>query len=376
MSRTLTSLERHVWANPVLREDMNCIRARLDNADRFAGATILVTGAAGFLGFYICHFFQHLMEHGVEIRSLILLDKFMFGRPAWLETLAAANKRIHVHAFDISTDSLEKIPLASQADFVIHMASIASPVFYRQYPLETIDANIWGLRHLLNVCRGGKLKGLLFFSSSEIYGDPPADKIPTNEDYRGHVSCLGPRACYDESKRFGETLCYVFATKYGLPLRMVRPFNNYGPGMSLKDQRAPADFAKNVLEGHDLVLLSSGSSTRTFCYVADAVTGYLKMLLHDQFDVVNIGIERPEISISQLAEFYQQAARRVMNYQGRIVRQTSPDKEYLTNNPERRCPDISKARRLLNYQPEVLVEAGVEKFLKFLWFEHQKNASP
>ena len=374
MSRTLNPSPTGLWANPILREDMEYIRARLGDAQKFSGATVLITGAAGFLGFYISHFFQHLAENGVDIRSLILLDRFMFGKPAWLEKLAAANPRIQVHAFDISTDSLEKITGAKQADFVIHMASIASPIFYRQHPLETIDANIWGLRRLLDFYRGGQLKGLLFFSSSEIYGDPSADKIPTCEDFRGYVSCQGPRACYDESKRFGETLCYVFSTKYNLPARLVRPFNNYGPGMSLNDQRAPADFAKNVLEGRDLVLLSSGSPTRTFCYVADAITGYLKMLLHDQFDVVNIGIEKPEITIQQLAETYQRAARQVMDYSGRIVKQTSPDKEYLTNNPERRCPDISKARRLLDYQPEILVDAGVEKFLKFLWFEHQNRA--
>lgn len=373
MSRS-DSPKHNLWANPVLREDMEYIRARFDKADQLEGATVLVTGAAGFLGFYICHFFQHLMEQGVGVRSLVLLDRFMFGRPAWIERLAAANLRIQVHQFDIATDSLEGIPGGRQADFVIHMASIASPVFYRQHPLETIDANIWGLRRLLDACLGGRLKGLLFFSSSEIYGDPPTDQIPTPEEFWGHVSCLGPRACYDESKRFGETLCQVFASKYNVPTRVVRPFNNYGPGMSLNDQRAPADFAKNVLEGRDLVLLSSGSPTRTFCYVADAVTGYLKMLHHDRFDVVNIGIDRPEISIQQLAEFYQQAGQRVMNYQGRIIRQTSPDKEYLINNPERRCPDIRKARQLLNFQPEIMIGDGVERFLKFLWFEHQNNA--
>ena len=355
---------------------MEYIRARVEKVNQFEGATILITGAAGFLGFSFCHFFYHLMEQGVGIRSLILLDRFMFGRPAWLDALAAADPRVQIHHFDIAADDIKTVPAAQKADYVLHMASIASPIFYRQHPLETLDANIWGLRHLLDFYRGTPLKGLLFFSSSEIYGDPPPDKIPTAEDFRGNVSCLGPRACYDEAKRFGETLCYVFATKHGLPVRMVRPFNNYGPGMSLNDQRVPADFAKNVLNKQDLVLLSTGVPTRTFCYVADAVVGYLKILLHDQFDVFNIGIDRPEISVLQLAELYQRAGRKIMSYEGQVVRKVSPDKEYLTNNPERRCPDLSKARSLLNFQPGILVPEGVERFLKFLWLEHQKSASP
>lgn len=364
------------WSNPIVREDMEYMRTRVEKHRDFDNSTVLITGAAGFLGFYICHFFRHLMESGVNIRSLILLDRFLLGRPAWLDILAASDQRIQIHTFDIATDSLDAVPAAKQADYVFHMASVASPAFYRQYPLETIDANIWGLRRLLDGCRGTQLRGLVFFSSSEIYGDPPADRIPTNEEYRGNVSCLGPRACYDEAKRFGETLCHVFATKHQVPIRIVRPFNNYGPGMSLNDQRVPADFAKNVLARQDLVLLSSGAPTRTFCYVADAVIGYLKTLLHDRFDAFNIGIDRPEISVQQLAAIYQQSAARIMGYSGQIVRKTSADKEYLTHNPERRCPDITKARTLLNFQPDILVDQGVERFLNFLWHEKQRNALP
>ena len=366
---------RSYSGNQIALQDMEYMRARLNAANQFEGANILITGAAGFLGYYLSHFFHYLLDCGVQIQSLTLLDRYVFGKPAWLDALMTSNSRIQAYQYDIATDSLESLPGASKADFVFHMASIASPIFYRQHPLETVDANIWGLRRLLDFYRDRPLKGLLFFSSSEIYGDPPADKIPTGEDYRGNVSALGPRACYDEAKRFGETLCWIFATKYGMPVRVVRPFNNYGPGMSLNDQRAPADFARNVIENRDLVLLSPGASTRTFCYVADALVGYIKMLLHSSFDVVNIGIERPEITVLRLAEIYQQAGQKVRNYTGQIVRQVSPDAEYLTNNPERRCPDISKAQRLLGYQPEILVEQGVERFLNYLWIEHQKSES-
>ena len=147
---------------------------------------------------------------------------------------------------------------------------------------------------------------VIFFSSSEIYGDPDAAHIPTKEDYRGYVNTIGPRACYDESKRFGETICYEYAKEYNLPITLVRPFNNYGPGMKLGDKRVPADFASAVMNNEDIVILSDGKPTRTFCYIADAITGYLKVLLHGSFDVFNIGIDKPEISILELANIYAQ----------------------------------------------------------------------
>ncbi len=250
---------------------------------------------------------------------------------------------------------------------MVHMASIASPTFYRQYPLETIDANIWGLRSLLDFYDQQKtLEGLLFFSSSEIYGDPDPAHIPTSEDYRGNVSCVGPRACYDESKRFGETLCSIFSERRGVPITVARPFNNYGPGMRLGDKRLPADLASCVLEGRDIVLYSSGSPTRTFCYISDAITGYLLCLLYGKFEAFNIGIEKPEITVKQLADIFQRVGQKLVNYKGNVRFEVSEDAAYLSHNPQRRCPVIDKARKLLGYQPAVSVEEGVERYMKFL----------
>ena len=363
------------FANPIVAEDMLHIERGLGDSRKFEGANLVITGAAGFLGFYICHFLVHLISRGVNIRSVILLDKFVLGRPSWVDEVTAVSDRVNVFPFDIATGNIADIPEADKANFIIHMASIASPTFYRQFPLETLDANVGGLRNLLDFYREKPVKGFLFYSSSEVYGDPTPDAIPTNEEYRGLVSCLGPRACYDEAKRFGETICWVFATKYALPIRVVRPFNNYGPGMSLSDKRVPADFAQCVLSNEDIVILSSGSPSRTFCYVADAVIGYLKALFHDQFDVFNVGIDRPEISIVQLAECFRQAGREVSGYQGNVVFRKSDDGDYLTNNPNRRCPDISKARRMLGFEPAILVDVGVERLIKFhLWQEKQTRA--
>ena len=331
---------------------------------KFNGATILVTGCAGFLGYYMMHFFSATAEE-LGIKKVIGLDNFMLGRPGWIQKMEQ-NPRFDIQKFDIIKDHIEDVPGAEEANLIIHMASIASPMFYRKYPIETLDANIWGLRRLLDYYCQRQVRGFLFFSSSELYGNPDASHVPTSEDYYGYVCATGPRSCYDESKRFGETMCMLFAQKYNMPIGVVRPFNNYGPGMRIGDKRVPADFALNVMQGNDIVILSNGTPTRTFCYIADSVCGYLKILLHGSYDYFNIGIEKPEITIAQLAEIYQKAGRDIFGYKGQVRYATSDDKQYLTNNPQRRCPDIAKARRVLGYNPTITVEQGVARFLQFL----------
>ena len=275
-------------------------------------------------------------------------------------------EKITLHEFDVITDRISALEGIEKATYVYHLASIASPLFYRKYPIETLDANVWGLRGLLEFYKEKPIKGFVFFSSSEIYGDPTPDHIPTQEDYPGHVNCQGPRACYDEAKRFGETLCYLFHQKYNMPITIVRPFNNYGPGMRLNDARVPADFAKAIMQNKDIEMYSDGSPTRTFCYISDAITGYLKVLLYDRFETFNIGIDTPEISVGKLAEIYQKAGREIFGYTGATRFAVSEDKEYLANNPNRRCPVIDKARNLLHYNPRVNVEEGVRYFLKYI----------
>ena len=253
------------------------------------------------------------------------------------------------------------------------MASIASPIFYRKYPIETIDANIWGLRSLLDYYRERTIKGFLFYSSSELYGDPAPEAVPTPEDYNGNVCPTGPRACYDESKRFGETMCMLFAKQYDMPIGVARPFNNYGPGMKINDARVPADFAHNIVDGKDITILSSGSPSRTFCYIADSIAGYFKILLHGAYDYFNIGIEKPEITVSELAEIYKAAGTEIYGYSGSVVYAVSEDREYLTNNPQRRCPQITKAQTILGYNPGIYVDEGVRRFLRYIKESPEEN---
>ncbi|TLM78510.1 MAG: NAD-dependent epimerase/dehydratase family protein, partial [Actinobacteria bacterium] len=266
---------------------------------------MLVTGCAGFLGYYFMNFFAHYREE-LGIERVIGTDIFLLNQPEWLSRLADG-EHVVVAKHDIARDDIDAIPYAESANFVLHMASIASPVFYRKYPVVTLEANIWGLRRLLDYYLERPLHGFVFFSSSEIYGDPVAEAIPTSEEYRGNVSCVGPRACYDEAKRFGETISWVYASEHGMPIVSVRPFNNFGPGMRLADQRVPADFAKAVTEGRDIVMFSDGTPSRTFCYISDAISGYLKALVHGEYDYFNIGIDSPEISVRELADIYVEA---------------------------------------------------------------------
>lgn len=350
----------------VFEDDMKHIFDQFPSHHLFAGKIIVITGCAGFLGFYLTNYFISLNQYGMQVQKLILVDNFILGKPEWLERLAQKHENIEVHSFDIAKDPISDVPVFQMADYVIHMASIASPTFYRQYPVETIEANVLGLKQILDFYRTIPLNGLLFFSSSEIYGDPLPEFIPTSEDYRGNVATIGPRACYDESKRMCETLCYVYANKFDMPIRIVRPFNNYGPGMKLGDKRIPADLANAIIHNEDIIIHSDGSPTRTFCYITDAIVGYLQVLVHPTFDYFNIGMDTPEITIRELAAIYRKAGEEIWGYTGVIKFVESDDHHYLVDSPARRCPDISKAKRHLDFKPSIEINEGVRKFLQYL----------
>ena len=348
----------------ILKKDLEYINDKFTEKNKLHGTTILITGCGGFLGYYFLQYFAHFFE-SLGISKIIGLDNFLISKPLWINKIASNCSNMQIELFDVITDDFRLVKGIENVDYVIHMASIASPTFYRQYPIETMDANVIGLRKLLEFFKG-RIRGFLFFSSSEIYGDPEHDCIPTKEDYSGRVACIGPRACYDESKRYGETICYNFAKKYSMPISIVRPFNNYGPGMNIEDKRVPADFAKALYENRDIEIYSNGFPTRTFCYVADAIVGYMKALLYGRFDVFNIGMDKPELTVIDLANIYSDIGKNIFGRKNSIKFAISRDNNYLTDNPSRRCPDISKARQLLNFVPEINVENGIEKYLNFI----------
>lgn len=332
-----------------------------------SGNTILFTGANGFLGYYFIK--SILAWNDIYPNKKIIvyaLDNFTAGVSKWLQ------KRGDIKILKIDVTKY-KISANQNFDYIIHAASIASPIFYRKYPIETINANVQGLYNILAYMLKRQktkksVKGLLFFSSSEIYGDPTEGNIPTPETYRGNVSCTGPRACYDESKRFGETLCVNYSRVHNLPIKIARPFNNYGPGLKLDDGRVIPDFANNILRSIDITLLSEGSATRTFCYIADATVGYIKILIRGKAsESYNIGVEKPEISMIDLAEKMKYIGLKHFGYSGKIIKKKSEDKNYLSDNPNRRCPQISKAKKDLDYKPQILLDKGLTNTL--LWYK-------
>lgn len=361
----------------VVDKDLEYICSNLkDELACLSGKRFLITGGAGFLGYYLIQSILHWNKTTDKARSiqLTVYDNYIRGMPAWLTRLEG-DENLTLVKHDITNPLPQDI---GDFQYVIHAASIASPTYYRKYPIETMDANVNGLRHLLEYCReqkekGKPVEGFLFCSTSEIYGDPSLENIPTPETYRGNVSCTGPRACYDESKRYGETLCVNFARQYDLPIKIARPFNNYGPGLKITDRRVLPDFARDVLAGRDIVMLSDGSPTRTFCYVADAIVGYYKILVKGRNgEAYNIGVEEPEISIVNLAERVVSLCRPLFNYKGKVVRQVSPDQNYLVDNPNRRCPIIAKARADLGYNPRISLDEGLRRSL--IWYYDNRDA--
>ena len=364
-------------AMKVIESDLNHIVSNLEEElARISGKSLLITGGAGFLGHYLVQAVIHWNRNRVASKPirLTVYDNFVRGIPDWMTRLKGER-----YLKLVKHDVTNPLPLEIEDyQYIIHAACIASPTYYRQCPIETMDANVNGLRFLLDYAvrqkeEGKPLEGFLFYSTSEIYGDPTPGNIPTPETYRGNVSCTGPRACYDESKRYGETLCVNFAQQHEVPVQIARPFNNYGPGLKISDRRVIPDFARDVFGGKNIVMLSDGSPSRTFCYVADAIVGYYKILVKGgSGEAYNIGVEKPEISMATLAEKVVSLSKDLFGYKGKVIREVSPDKDYLVDNPNRRCPVITKAQTDLGYNPSITIDEGLKRSL--IWYRDNSVA--
>ena len=349
--------------NEILSEDLRHIFEGLTKSERdtLSEKTVLVTGFAGSLGFMLMHFFARYGRE-LNIKHIFAIDNYLFGKPDWVREIET-NPLFTVRYVDVIQDDFL---FAESANLIFHMASLASPVYYRLHPIETMDADVVGLRRLLDFYRERRIFNLLFYSTSEIYGDPDPKAVPTPESYWGNVNTSGPRACYDESKRYAETLCYNFHHQKGFPVTVMRPFNCFGPGLRMNDKRAPADFAMNILHNEPIVLYSNGRATRTFCYVSDLTLASLKCALYAKYDVFNAGNDNNEMAIYELAEIYRNVGKSLFDYSGDITFQEHMDKHYNTDNPQRRCPNLEKIRTVLGYMPTIDVETGVQRYLEFL----------
>ena len=350
---------KNIW-NKEFLEDINYIILNSKKELEFLSKKkVIFTGGCGFLGYYfffvISNWNKKYKNKKINYTILDNIKKI----PKWINKKEC--KFLNKDISKLNKNFFDKY------NVIIHGASIASPTYYRKFPIKTMKANIIGLWNILeSLKKKNKNKILFFFSSSEVYGNPDSKFIPTKENYVGNVSFTGPRACYDESKRFGETLVINYSKYYNIRSVIVRPFNNYGPGMELNDKRVIPDIMKSIIYNNNIIIHSDGSPTRTFCYVADAIVGYLKSLKNSKFgNIYNIGSKAPEISIIKLAKTAIKVSKKVTNFKKKIILKKSKEKNYLVDNPKRRCPDMKKSEKELKFKARINLEKGLYKLLLY-----------
>jgi dTDP-glucose 4,6-dehydratase len=301
----------------------------------------VITGGAGFLGSHLC---DYLVERDWKV---LAIDNFVTGSDDNLKHLAGNPLFRMVHH-----DVTQYIDVPGPVDYVLHFASPASPVDYLKLRIQTLKAGALGTHNTLGLALEKKAKYLLA-STSECYGDPLVSPQP--ETYWGNVNPIGPRGVYDEAKRFAEAIVMAYHRAHSVDTRIVRIFNTYGPRMRLNDGRALPNFVHQALAGMPITVHGTGKQTRSFCYVSDLVEGIYGLMASDEHEPVNIGNPH-EITILEFAE----RIRALLGVSTPIVFEPLPQ-----DDPQRRCPDISKARRLLHWEPKIPLEEGLRLTLEF-----------
>lgn len=355
LGKFIVPVPKPVVINDSIDQDMYRIAYSLGSkVHDFSGRTLLITGGSGFLGSYMVAALEFLNKNVLDQPcKVISIDNFLIARKKNLvREIDDPNVNFKMH------DVCVPLRMYEPVDYIISAAGIASPVYYKHYPLETIEGTTTGVKNMLELARERRAKSILYFSSSEIYGDPDPKQVPTPETYRGHVSSTGPRACYDESKRLGETICVTYHQLYNLPVKIVRPFNVYGPGMSPMDHRVVPNFITKGFKGEHLHVYGGGGQTRTFCYVTDAVIGFFKILLSNRDgEVYNVGNDLGEINMNDLAKM---VVENVFDNKVQAKLEAYPN-QYPTDEPQRRCPDLTKIRTHLGYAPAVDIKVGLKR---------------
>ncbi len=299
--------------------------------------SILITGAAGFLGSHLC---ERFIQDGFRV---IGMDNLITGSLKNIEHLFG-----HPNFEFIKHDVSKYIHVPGEIHYILHFASPASPIDYLKIPIQTLKVGSLGIHNCLGLARA-KGARLLIASTSEVYGDPTVHPQP--ESYWGNVNPVGPRGVYDEAKRFQEAMTMAYHTYHGLETRIVRIFNTYGPRMRLNDGRVLPAFIGQALRGEDLTIFGDGSQTRSFCYVDDLIEGIVRLLFSDHAEPVNIG-NPDEITIAQFAE-------EIIALTG--TTQKVIYKDLPIDDPKQRQPDITKARALLNWEPKIDRAEGLKR---------------
>ena len=302
---------------------------------------ILITGGAGFIGSHIC---WKLIESG---HYLICVDNLITGSRTNIEGLLP-NRQFKFIEQDISNP----LYLKEKIDYVLHFASLASPKYYLTYPIKTLKSGLLGTHNCLGIARAKKAKFLLA-STSEVYGDPTVH--PQREDYWGNVNSIGVRSCYDESKRGAEALSYAYQRKHNLDIRVVRIFNTYGPNMQADDGRVVSNLIVQALRGQDLTIYGKGKQTRSFCYVDDLVKGIFKIMESDYKLPINLG-NPSEFTINKLAGL----VLKLTHSKAKLKHLPLPE-----DDPKQRKPDITKAKKILSWEPKISLSQGLEKTIAY-----------
>ncbi len=300
----------------------------------------LVTGGAGFLGSHLC---EYLLNKGHEV---ICMDNLITGTKDNISDIKS--KKFQFVEHNVS----EFINLEGELDYILHFASPASPIDYLKLPIQTLKVGALGTHNALGLA---KAKKAVFFlaSTSEVYGDPLIHPQP--EDYWGNVNPIGPRGVYDEAKRFAEAITMAYHRTHGINTKIIRIFNTFGPRMRINDGRAIPNFLKQALTGEDLTIYGDGSQTRSFCYVSDLVEGIYRLLTSDQNYPINIGNPN-EMTIREMADKILQAT----NSKSKITYVPLPE-----DDPKVRQPDITRAKKYLNWEPVVGLGEGLQSTLKY-----------
>jgi UDP-glucuronate decarboxylase len=332
----------------IILEDVGKICDAL-RKDDFENKRVLITGGAGFVGSWIC---DALVGLDVEVTCV---DDFSTGKKEHIDHL------LDKSCFNFVEDDVCNFQSKVKFDYVLHLASRASPEEYQQHPIKTLRANSFGSYNMLELARKNDAK-ILFASTSEVYGD--AQVVPTPETYWGNVNPIGVRSCYDEGKRFGEALFAAYHRQYGLDVRIARIFNSYGPRLRSEGAygRAVSRFITQALAGQPLTVYGDGTQTRSFCYVSDTVAGLFLLLTSKKTrgEVVNIG-NPEEITILELA----QGIKKLANSASPITFHPLP-----SDDPKRRCPDMNRAQKLLGWKPKISLDAGLWRTT--MWFKSNR----
>lgn len=302
-------------------------------------AKVVITGGAGFLGSHLC---EYMLAKGLEV---VCIDNMITGNIENIESLFK-----NPNFLFIKHDVTNYIHVSGNVDYILHFASPASPIDYLELPIQTLKVGSLGTHKALGLAKEKKARFLLA-STSEVYGDPLIH--PQKEDYWGNVNPIGPRGVYDEAKRFAEALTMAYHRFHKVQTRIVRIFNTYGPRMRLDDGRVVPAFVSQALQGHNITVFGDGTQTRSFCYVSDLVEGIYRLLMSDESEPVNIG-NPAEMSIKMFAE---KILARIPS-KSKVIYKDLP-----VDDPKVRQPDISKAKRLLGWEPKVGFDEGLDRFI-------------